>query len=399
MVKENLLPELDFSDFDTCIECVKGKMTKSRNKDSNRSTEPLQLIHTDICGPFAHQTICGNKYFITFIDDYTRYCTLFLISEKFQSLEKFKIFKAEAEKELGKQIKAMRSDRGGEYYGRYTETGQHKGLFALYLQEHGIQAQYTTPGSPESNGVSERKNRTLLNMGCKAEARPYNPKEEKLDPKTISANFIGYPENSRGYRFYCPTHSTRIIETNKAVFLDEINYTHTYEDLELDFQELTEDEPQSNVVPINFEAAAGNVGQPQLEVVANQNDDSENSEDDLEEVEQEPESQNLQDVQALAKDSNSLGDAKKYLLEMIDKGMQPNARTYTPVFKAFARLEEDNVKKGKEFRMEMKAVRFRANKKAVMEVLKDRKGPVVKTDINILFGKQINCSSHCSILE
>lgn len=84
---------------------------------------------------------------------------------------------------------------------------------------------------------------------------------------------------------------------------------------------------------------------------------------------------------------------------MIDKGMQPNARTYTPVFKAFARLEKDNVKKGNEFRMEMKAVRFRANKKAVMEVLKDRKGPVVKTVINILFGKQINCSSHCSILE
>ncbi|KAL6128844.1 hypothetical protein ACLB2K_072198 [Fragaria x ananassa] len=268
-------------------------------------------------------------------------------------LKKFKIFIAVAEKELGKQVKAVRSNRGGEYYGRYTEIGQHKGHFALYLQEHGVQAQYTTLGSPESNEMLERKNRTLLNMvrsmmctlglprflwgealktsnyitnrtpskamaktslelwknkkprvnhvhvwGCKAEARPYNPKEGKLDPKTISAHFIGYPENSRGYGFYCPTHSTRIIEINKAVFLNEINYTHTYEDLELDFQDLTEDEPQSMVFPIDFEAAAGNVGQPQLEVVvANQNDDSENSEDDLEEVEQELELQNLQDVQ------------------------------------------------------------------------------------------------------
>lgn len=92
-------------------------------------------------------------------------------------------------------------------------------------------------------------------------------------------------------------------------------------------------------------------------------------------------------IKALAKDSTFLDDAKKYLLEMMDKGMQPNARTYTPVFKAFARLEEDNVKKGKEFLMEMKAKGFRANKKAVMEVLKGRKGPVVKRVINILFGK------------
>ncbi|KAM5560816.1 pentatricopeptide repeat-containing protein [Rosa sericea] len=92
-------------------------------------------------------------------------------------------------------------------------------------------------------------------------------------------------------------------------------------------------------------------------------------------------------IKALAKDSNFLEDAKKYLLEMMDKGMQPNARTYTPVFKAFARLEEDNVKKGKEFLMEMKAKGFRAKKKAVMEVLKGRKGPVVETVISILFGK------------
>lgn len=133
LVKENLLPALDFSDLDTCIECVKGKLTKSRNKESNRSTEPLQLIHTDICGPFANRTICGNKNFITFIDDFSRYFHIFLISEKSQALEKFIIFRTAAEKELGKEIKVVRSDRGGEYYGRYTEAGQQKGLFALYL--------------------------------------------------------------------------------------------------------------------------------------------------------------------------------------------------------------------------------------------------------------------------
>ena len=58
----------------------------------------------------------------------------------------------------------MRSDRGGEYYGRYMEDGQELGPFAKFLQEHGIVAQYTMPGSPDQNGVAERRNRTLLDM-------------------------------------------------------------------------------------------------------------------------------------------------------------------------------------------------------------------------------------------
>ena len=58
----------------------------------------------------------------------------------------------------------MRSDRDGEYYGRYTETGQAPGLFAKFLQEHGIVAQYTMPGSLDQNGVAERRNRTLLDI-------------------------------------------------------------------------------------------------------------------------------------------------------------------------------------------------------------------------------------------
>ena len=58
----------------------------------------------------------------------------------------------------------MRSDRSGEYYGRYLEDGQPPGPFAKFLQEHGIVTQYTMPGSPDQNGVAERRNRTLLDM-------------------------------------------------------------------------------------------------------------------------------------------------------------------------------------------------------------------------------------------
>ena len=58
----------------------------------------------------------------------------------------------------------MRPDRGGEYYGRYTENGQVPGPFANFLQEHGIVAQYIMPGSTNNNGVVEKRNRTLLDM-------------------------------------------------------------------------------------------------------------------------------------------------------------------------------------------------------------------------------------------
>ncbi|GAB2297497.1 hypothetical protein Dimus_038475 [Dionaea muscipula] len=164
LIKQEILPPLDFDDFVNCVDCLKGKMTNSRKFSSNRSKVLLELVHTDICGPFPVNTICGNCYFITFIDDFSRYCYVYLISEKSQALDTFIIFKTEVERQSGKLIKIVRSDRGGEYFGKYSEKGQHKGPFALYLQECGIVAQYTTPHTPQQNGVSERRNRTLINM-------------------------------------------------------------------------------------------------------------------------------------------------------------------------------------------------------------------------------------------
>ena len=72
---------------------------------------------------------------------------LFLLYDKCETLDAFKIYKAEVEKQLGKQIKTVKSDRCGEYYGRYTERGQLSGPFARFLQEHDTVAQYTMPGS------------------------------------------------------------------------------------------------------------------------------------------------------------------------------------------------------------------------------------------------------------
>ena len=100
----------------------------------------------------------GPKYFIFFIDDYSRYMYIYLFHNKNEALGAFKVFKAEVEKQCRKKIKIVRTDRGGEYYGRYTEDGQTLGPFAKFLQEHGIVAQYTMSGSPDQNGVAEKRN-------------------------------------------------------------------------------------------------------------------------------------------------------------------------------------------------------------------------------------------------
>ena len=66
----------------------------------------------------------------------------------------FKVFRIEVEKQLGKVIKIVRSDRGGEYYEKHGDAGQQKRSFARYLQDNGIVAQYIMLGSPEENGVA-----------------------------------------------------------------------------------------------------------------------------------------------------------------------------------------------------------------------------------------------------
>jgi hypothetical protein len=191
-------------------------------------------------------------------------------------LDKFKIFKAEVENQHDIKIKVVRYDCGGEYYGRLTLYGQVPGLFARFLQKNGIVTQYSMSGDPQQNVVAERRNRTLMDMmrsmlsystllislwiealktviyilnrvssksvskipyelltdrnttlnylhvqDCPAEAKLFNPSIEKLDPKTMNCHFIGYPDKSKGFHFYCPDRYTKILEMRHAVFLED----------------------------------------------------------------------------------------------------------------------------------------------------------------------------------
>src|SRR3954466_8811465 len=97
----------------------------------------------------------GKKYFMTLIDDSTRFCYVYLLNTKDEALHYFKIYKAEVENQLEKKIKRVPSDRGGEYFSND---------FNSFCAEHGIMQERMPRYSPQSNGVSERKNRTLTDL-------------------------------------------------------------------------------------------------------------------------------------------------------------------------------------------------------------------------------------------
>ncbi|GAC1660287.1 MAG: hypothetical protein PVS3B3_30240 [Ktedonobacteraceae bacterium] len=137
-----------------CEGCVRAKShRKPFGVATNRSKEILGRIHTDICGPIPNPSIGGARYILTFIDDATRFATIYALSKKSDTFELFMKYKSFTEKQTGKSIKILHSDGGGEYVN--TEMRE-------YLTLHGIHHETTTAETPEQNGVAERYNRTLL---------------------------------------------------------------------------------------------------------------------------------------------------------------------------------------------------------------------------------------------
>nr|GEV46985.1 putative zinc finger, CCHC-type [Tanacetum cinerariifolium] len=165
LVKNETIPNLDFTDFGLCVECIKGKQTKHSKKGDTRSNNLLEIIHIDICGPFKTPSFTKEKqFFITFIDDFSRYGYVYLFHEKSLSINALEVFVNEVEKQLDRKVKIIRSDRGGEYYGKYDKSRLGLDPFAKFIKSHGICAQYTMPSTVQQNGVAERQNRTLMEM-------------------------------------------------------------------------------------------------------------------------------------------------------------------------------------------------------------------------------------------
>ncbi|KAK4382476.1 hypothetical protein Sango_2867100 [Sesamum angolense] len=137
---------LEVDDLDnqpTCESYLKGKMTKKPFVgQSALASGLLDLMHTDVCQPLDSPARGGYSCIITFTDDHSRY-------------GRFKEYKLEVENQTGRKIKTLRSDQSGEYL---------SGEFIDYSKENEFLYQWTPPGTPQLNGVAERRNQTLLDI-------------------------------------------------------------------------------------------------------------------------------------------------------------------------------------------------------------------------------------------
>ncbi|KAG7300019.1 hypothetical protein JYU34_017061 [Plutella xylostella] len=252
-----------------CTSCLEGKQTRQPfNHGGSRASELLELVHSDVCGPMENKSIGGSRYFLTFIDDYSRKVYVYMLTHKSEALEKFKEFKNQVENELNRKIKILRSDNGKEYVNH---------SFHNFLRSAGIIHQTSNPYTPEQNGLAERMNRTLVEKakcmifnaclqkeywaeaistaayivnrspcrGLSSDATPYEvwtgskpnishmkvfgcqamvhvPKErrQKWDPKSRELIFVGYSDTTKGYRFIDPKNK-RVIMSRDVVFLED----------------------------------------------------------------------------------------------------------------------------------------------------------------------------------
>ncbi|GJV27571.1 zinc finger, CCHC-type containing protein [Tanacetum coccineum] len=257
MYKDGLIPAFDIN-TEKCKTCMLTKITKKPFQNIKRETEVLELIHSDLCDLHATPSLGNKKYFVTFIDDASRFCYVYLLHTKDEALDKFKVFKTKVKLQQGSLIKRFRTDRGGEY------------MDTLYFQSIGIIHETTALYTPQQNGISERKNRVLKEMvnsmlsylglsqgfwgeamltacyllnrvpnkrnmitpyepwtkkkpnlnylrvwGCRAVVRLPDLKLKTLGERGIECIFVRYAEHSKAFRFY-------VIEPNDSVLINSI---------------------------------------------------------------------------------------------------------------------------------------------------------------------------------
>ena len=138
------------------LTCKIGKSkTLPFSVSTSNSIQSFDLVHSDVWGIAPHLSHAHYKYFVTFIDDYSRFTWVYFLHSKSEVFHVFKMFLAYVENQFSTCIKILRSDSGGEYVS--TE-------FQNFLQQKGIISQKSCPYTPQQNGLAERKNRHLLDI-------------------------------------------------------------------------------------------------------------------------------------------------------------------------------------------------------------------------------------------
>jgi len=154
---KHVLPDLfmntQISDLkcDTCILAKSHRATYPLSM--NKSDTPFALINSDVWGPSPVMNMSGIRWFVIFVDDYTRMTWLYLMKHKDEVLNIFETFHAMVCTQYGATIKVFRSDNGGEYVNKHLKT---------YFNQHGLIHETSCSQTPQQNGVAERKNRHIL---------------------------------------------------------------------------------------------------------------------------------------------------------------------------------------------------------------------------------------------
>ncbi len=139
-----------------CESCVYGKATRkpvSKYCEGERATEFGGEIHSDLWGPAPVASLHKKKYYISFVDDNTRWTYLHFLGAKSDAFGAYKIQEAEIETQHGVKIKILHSDRGGEYL---------SDAFTQHLKKRGTKQKLTVHDTPQHNGLAECRNRTIL---------------------------------------------------------------------------------------------------------------------------------------------------------------------------------------------------------------------------------------------
>ena len=151
------LPQIKFDKDSTCSHCQMGKQTKASFQAKNvvSTSRPLELLHMDLFGPTQNLSIGGKKYCFVIVDDFSRLTWVIFLAHKDEVFNKFKILAKQIQNEKGCQISTLRSDHGREFENH---------LFTSFCEENGILQTFSSPRTPQQNGVAERKNRSLQEM-------------------------------------------------------------------------------------------------------------------------------------------------------------------------------------------------------------------------------------------
>ncbi|GJS28122.1 retrovirus-related pol polyprotein from transposon TNT 1-94 [Tanacetum coccineum] len=151
------LPKLKF-DQHFCDACKIGKQAHVSHKAKNivSTTRCLELLHMDLFGPSAVRSYGGNRYTLVIVDDYSRYTWTRFLKDKTEAFDQFEIFSKKIQNQLGCTIVSIRTDHGREF--------DNEVQFGEFCNANGITHNFSAPRTPQSNGVVERKNRTLQEM-------------------------------------------------------------------------------------------------------------------------------------------------------------------------------------------------------------------------------------------